>query len=85
MEREDRDRHDIENWQRAQYESDYGHPVGSVPNQDRQPRSQVVAPAQDKGAAQVRDNGDDMAVTTFPALAPRLRSIAYPDNFKPNI
>jgi hypothetical protein len=85
MEREDRDRHDIENRQRDQYESDYDHPEGPVPNQDRQPRSQVVAPAQDKGAAQVRDNGDDMAVTTFPALAPRLRSIAYPDNFKPNI
>jgi hypothetical protein len=36
-------------------------------------------------AAQVGDNGDDMAITTFPALAPRLRSVAYPDNFKPNI
>jgi hypothetical protein len=26
-----------------------------------------------------------MALTAFPALAPRLRSVAYPDNFKPNI
>jgi hypothetical protein len=44
-----------------------------------------VAPAQDDVAAQVGDNGDDMAITAFPALAPRLRSVAYPDNFKPNI
>jgi hypothetical protein len=26
-----------------------------------------------------------MAITAFPALAPRLRSVAYPDNFNPNI
>jgi hypothetical protein len=26
-----------------------------------------------------------MAVTAFPALVPHLRSVAYPDNFKPNI
>jgi hypothetical protein len=26
-----------------------------------------------------------MTITTFPALAPRLRSVAYPDNFKLNI
>jgi hypothetical protein len=26
-----------------------------------------------------------MAITAFPALAPRLRLVAYPDNFKPNI
>jgi hypothetical protein len=26
-----------------------------------------------------------MAITAFPALAPRLQSVAYPDNFKPNI
>jgi hypothetical protein len=26
-----------------------------------------------------------MAITTFPALAPCLRSVAYPDNFKPDI
>jgi hypothetical protein len=82
MEREERDRHDIENRRRAQYEADYGHPKGPVPNPDCQPRSQVVAPAQNDGAAQV---GDDMAITTFPALAPRLRLVAYPDNFKPNI
>jgi hypothetical protein len=44
-----------------------------------------VAPAQDKGPAQVGGNGDDMAITTFPALVPRLRSVTYPDNFKPNI
>jgi hypothetical protein len=85
MEREDRDRHDVDNMRRAQYEADYGHPKGPVPNQDHQPRSQVMALAQDEGATQVRDNSDDMAVTAFPALAPRLRSVAYPDNFKPNI
>jgi hypothetical protein len=44
-----------------------------------------VAPTQDDGAAQVSDNGDDMAITAFPTLAPRLRSVTYPDNFKPNI
>jgi hypothetical protein len=44
-----------------------------------------VAAAQNDDAAQVDDNGDDMAPTAFPALAPRLRSIAYPENFKPNI
>jgi hypothetical protein len=26
-----------------------------------------------------------MAITAFPTLAPRLGSVAYPDNFKPNI
>jgi hypothetical protein len=26
-----------------------------------------------------------MAITAFPSLAPRLRSVANPDNFKPNI
>jgi hypothetical protein len=36
-------------------------------------------------AAQVSDSGDDMAITAFPALAPRLRFVAYLDNFKPNI
>jgi hypothetical protein len=40
---------------------------------------------QDDAVAQVSDSGDDMALTAFPALAPRLRSVAYPDNFKPNI
>jgi hypothetical protein len=45
MEHEEHDRHDVENRQCAQYEADYGHPEGLVPNQDRQPRSQVVAPA----------------------------------------
>jgi hypothetical protein len=44
-----------------------------------------VAPAQDEGTTPVGDNVDDMAITAFPALAPRLRSVAYPDNFKPNI
>jgi hypothetical protein len=44
-----------------------------------------VAPTQDDGAAQVGDNGDDMAITAFPSLAPHLQSVAYLDNFKPNI
>jgi hypothetical protein len=44
-----------------------------------------VAAARDDDAAQVGDNGDDMAITAFPTLAPRLRSISYPDNFKTNI
>jgi hypothetical protein len=44
-----------------------------------------MAAAQDDDAAQVGDSGDDMALTSFPALAPCLRSVAYPDNFKPNI
>jgi hypothetical protein len=44
-----------------------------------------MAAAQDDVAAQVGDNGDDMAITAFPALSPRLRWIAYLDNFKPNI
>jgi hypothetical protein len=44
-----------------------------------------VATARDDNAAQVGDSGDDMAITAFPALAPRLRSVAYPDNFKSNI
>jgi hypothetical protein len=85
MEREERERHNIENWRRAQYEKDYDHPEGLVRHSARQSRSEVVAAAQDDNAAQVGDNGDDMALTAFPALAPRLRSVAYPDNFKPNI
>jgi hypothetical protein len=44
-----------------------------------------VAAVQDDNAAQVGDSGDDMALTAFPALAPRLRSVSYADNFKPNI
>jgi hypothetical protein len=44
-----------------------------------------VATARDNDAAQVGDSGDDMAITAFPALAPRLWSVAYPGNFKPNI
>jgi hypothetical protein len=39
----------------------------------------------DNDATQVGDSGDDMAITVFPALAPHLRSVAYPNNFKPNI
>jgi hypothetical protein len=85
MEREERERHNVENWQCAQYEAEHGHPEGLVCNPDRQPRSQVVAAARDDGAAQVGDSGDDMAIAAFPALAPCLRSVAYPDNFKPNI
>jgi hypothetical protein len=85
MEHEERERHDVENQWRAQYEADYGHPEGPVPNPDRQPRSQILAAARDNDAAQVGDTGDDMAITAFPALVPHLRSVAYPDNFKPNI
>jgi hypothetical protein len=85
MECEERDRHDIENRRCAKYEADYGHPKGPVPNPDRQPRSQIVAASQDDVAGQVGDNGDAMAINAFPALAPRLRSVAYPDNFKPII
>jgi hypothetical protein len=44
-----------------------------------------VATARDDDAAQVGDNGDDMAITAFPTMAPCLRSVAYPNNFKPNI
>jgi hypothetical protein len=44
-----------------------------------------MATAWDDDVAQVGDSGDDMAITTFPALAPRLQLVAYPDNFKPNI
>jgi hypothetical protein len=85
MEREERERHDVENRRRAQYEADYGHPEGSVLNPDCQPRSKVLAAAQHDDATQVGDTGDDMAITTFPALVPRLRLVAYFDNFKPNI
>jgi hypothetical protein len=56
-----------------------------VPNPDRQPGYQIVASTRDDDAAHVGDSGDDMAITTFPALAPRLRSVAYPYNFKTNI
>jgi hypothetical protein len=44
-----------------------------------------MAPAQNEGGARVGDNDDDLAITAFPVLAPCLRSVAYPDNFKPNI
>jgi hypothetical protein len=44
-----------------------------------------VASAVGDEAAQVGDSGDDMAITAFPALAPRLWSVSYPDNFKPSI
>jgi hypothetical protein len=44
-----------------------------------------MAPARDDDVAQVGDSGDDMSITAFPVLAPHLRSVAYPDNFKPNI
>jgi hypothetical protein len=39
----------------------------------------------DDDAAQVGDNGDDMAITAFSALVPHLRSVTYPDNLNPNI
>jgi hypothetical protein len=44
-----------------------------------------VAIARDDDAAQVGNSDDDMAITTFLALASHLRSVAYPNNFKPNI
>jgi hypothetical protein len=44
-----------------------------------------VVPVQNEGATQIGDNDDNMAITAFPALAPRLRSVTYPNNFKPNI
>jgi hypothetical protein len=34
MECKERERHDVENRRRAQYEKDYGHPQGPVPNPD---------------------------------------------------
>jgi hypothetical protein len=46
-----------------------------VPNPDRQPRYQIVASARGDDAAQVNDSSDDMAITAFPALVPRLRSV----------
>jgi hypothetical protein len=85
MEREERERHNVKNRRRAKYEADYDHPEGPMPNSDRQPRSQIVAAARDDDAAQVGDTDDDMAITAFPTLASRLRSVAYPDNYKPNI
>jgi hypothetical protein len=85
MERKERDRHDVENRRRSQYEADYDHPKGLVPNPDHQPRSQIVTAVQGDVAAQVGDNGDNMTITAFPALVPCLRSVAYPDKFKPNI
>jgi hypothetical protein len=83
MEREERERHDVENRRRAQYEKDYDHPEGPVRNPARQPRSEVVAVVQDDDAAQVSDSGDDVAITAFPAWAPRLRSVAYPTTSSP--
>jgi hypothetical protein len=44
-----------------------------------------VAATRDDDATLVGDSGDDMAITAFLALAQRLRSVAYPNNFKPNI
>jgi hypothetical protein len=84
-EREEHERHDVENWRHAQYEAKHGRPEGPARNSDRQPRSQVVATVRDNDAAQVSDSGDDMAITAFPVLVPHLWSVAYPDNFNPNI
>jgi hypothetical protein len=81
MEREEHKLHDVENRWRAQYYAEHGYPEGLVCNPDWQPRSQVVAAARDDDADQVDDSGDDMAITAFPALAPSLWSVAYPDNF----
>jgi hypothetical protein len=39
-----------------------------------------MATARDDDAAQVGDSDDNMAITAFPALAPRLRSVTYHDN-----
>jgi hypothetical protein len=85
MEREERERHDVEKQRRAQYEAEHGHPEGSARNPDRQLRSQVVATPRDDDLAQVGNSGGDMAITAFPALALHVQSVAYPDNFKPNI
>jgi hypothetical protein len=85
MEHEERNCHKVENRRRAQYKEDYGHPEEGALNEHRHTRSQVVAPAQSRGGTQARVTTDDMAITTFLVLAPRLRSVAYPNNFKPNI
>jgi hypothetical protein len=39
MECAEHDRHDVKNQQHAQYEADYGHPEGPLPNPDHQPKS----------------------------------------------
>jgi hypothetical protein len=70
---------------RLRNEVDYVHPNVVALNLDRQPRSQVIVPAQSRGSAQVGGGTDDIAITAFLVLAPRLRSVVYPDNFKPNI
>jgi hypothetical protein len=72
MEREERECHGVENQRRAQYEADYGHPEGPLPKPDRQPKSQIAVASRDDDTAQVGDNSDDMAITAFPTLAPRL-------------
>jgi hypothetical protein len=36
-----------------------------------------VATTRDDDAAQVGNSGDDMAITAFPALVPRLQSVSY--------
>jgi hypothetical protein len=45
MEREEHDRHNVENRRRSQYEADYSHLEEGAQNLDHQPRSQIVAPA----------------------------------------
>jgi hypothetical protein len=40
---------------------------------------------QSRGGAQAGSGTDDMAITAFLVLAPRLKSVAYPDNFNLNI
>jgi hypothetical protein len=72
MDRKDSEHHDVENRWRAQYEANYGHPEGPVPNPDHQPRSHIMSAARDDDAAQVGNNDDNMEITAFPALAPRL-------------
>jgi hypothetical protein len=44
-----------------------------------------MASTRGDNTAQVDNSGDNMAITAFLALVPRLRSVIYPDNFKPNI
>jgi hypothetical protein len=42
-------------------------------------------PCQSRGGAQAGATDDDMDITAFQALDPHLRSVAYPNSFKPNI
>jgi hypothetical protein len=85
MEREECDLHDVENKCQVVYGVEYGYPEVVAPNPNHQPRSQVVVPAQSSGVTQASGVVDNIAITVFLALAPHLRSVAYPNNFKTNI